>query len=57
MNTPIPPKCLSIEINDVIGSMIRLISLPSGRVHSSVFLAGYWECPRLPTGTEAYHRT
>jgi hypothetical protein len=24
MNTPIPPKCLSIEINDVIGSMIRL---------------------------------
>jgi hypothetical protein len=24
MNTPIPPKCLSIAINDVTGSMIRL---------------------------------
>ena len=24
MNTPTPPKCLSIEINGVTGSMIRL---------------------------------
>jgi hypothetical protein len=24
MNTPIPPKCLSIEMNDITRSMIRL---------------------------------
>jgi hypothetical protein len=24
MNTPAPPRCRSIEINDVTGSMIRL---------------------------------
>ena len=29
MNTPTPPKCRSIEISDVTGPMIRLISPPS----------------------------
>ena len=29
MNTPTPPKCLSIEINEVTGSMIRPDCLPS----------------------------
>jgi hypothetical protein len=56
MNTPIPPKCLSSEINDVTGSMIllRLVFLRS-RLEFEHFLPTGLGVSAFAKGLEVYH--
>ena len=46
MNTPTPPRCLSMEINDVTCSMIRL-DLPSFEIDFKKYAAYHWRMSQI----------